>query len=637
MYKVSIPINCDKFHRTLDKKLLLDELKAFDADRVMLNFETELDGHVVLYNEDDYNRQLDYMREACIFFKQNGYEVGAWFWGLQFDEGFSFTEIKTLNGNYAKHFACPTDKSFLEKFAQCLKDIAGLGVDIILLNDDLRFGAWNGFGCVCENHIKMICDDLGEQLEEEQLIKLILNGGKNRYRDAFLRANRSSLEGYAQKMREAVDEVNPNIRLGFCACMSSWDIDGDAFELARIFAGNTKPILRLIGAPYWSASKGNVSRLQTIVELERMEASWNQYSDIELIAEGDVYPRPRLYCAANYLEGFDTALRASGCVDGILRICMDYVSNVGYEKGYLQKYLKNKPIYCDIEKHFTNKKHTGIRIYESQHKVSAMQNPNVLGGELDAQQLFYSSAATVLSSSAIPTVYEGKGVTAIAFGENAYNLTEDCFENGLIIDALAAKILTDRGFDVGIHSLGDAMPINFQYICNSDNYIIAKSCNIFDTEINTHAEILSYGAKRTEELLNVFCYRYENQKGQRFLVFNCNARGNEMLLRHYANAKIIADNVKWLSGNKLPAFCYGNPNLYIQCKQDEQSMAIGIWNFFEDEVISPIINLGQEYESAEFLGGNGTLYKDYVQLTDIQPFEFRGIVLKKLPLSENNK
>ena len=282
MYKVSIPINCDKFHRTLDKKLLLDELKAFDADRVMLNFETELDGHVVLYNEDDYNRQLDYMREACIFFKQNGYEVGAWFWGLQFDEGFSFTEIKTLNGNYAKHFACPTDKSFLEKFAQCLKDIAGLGVDIILLNDDLRFGAWNGFGCVCENHIKMICDDLGEQLEEEQLIKLILNGGKNRYRDAFLRANRSSLEGYAQKMREAVDEVNPNIRLGFCACMSSWDIDGDAFELARIFAGNTKPILRLIGAPYWSASKGNVSRLQTIVELERMEASWNQYSDIEL-------------------------------------------------------------------------------------------------------------------------------------------------------------------------------------------------------------------------------------------------------------------------------------------------------------------------------------------------------------------
>ena len=102
-----------------------------------------------------------------------------------------------------------------------------------------------------------------------------------------------------------------------------------------------------------------------------------------------------------------------------------------------------------------------------------------------------------------------------------------------------------------------------------------------------------------------------------------------MLLRHYANAKLITDNTEWLSGNKLPAFCYGNPNLYIQCKEDESTTAIGIWNFFEDEALSPIINLGQEYESAEFISGDGTLYKDSVQLTDIPPIEFRGIILKK--------
>ena len=76
--------------------------------------------------------------------------------------------------------------------------------------------------------------------------------------------------------------------------------------------------------------------------MSRLEAGWNHYDDIEIIAEGDVYPRPRLNCAANYLEGFDTALRASGAIDGILRICMDYVSNVGYESGYLKQYLKNK-------------------------------------------------------------------------------------------------------------------------------------------------------------------------------------------------------------------------------------------------------------------------------------------------------
>lgn len=185
-------------------------------------------------------------------------------------------------------------------FQRCLKDVAGTGVDMILLNDDLRFGAWSGFGCLCENHVRMICEQLGENVEETRLRELILSGGKNRYRDAFLNANKRSLQKYAVKMRRAADEVNPKLRLGFCACVSSWDIDGDAFEISKLLAGNTKPILRLIGAPYWVACSGK-EYLQDVVELERMEASWNRDSEIELIAEGDAYSCPRLNCPASYL------------------------------------------------------------------------------------------------------------------------------------------------------------------------------------------------------------------------------------------------------------------------------------------------------------------------------------------------
>ena len=66
-------------------------------------------------------------------------------------------------------------------------------------------------------HIEMIRKQLGEEIEENRLKEFILNGGKNKYRDAFLHANRLSLENYAVTMRRAVDEINPNIRLGFCA------------------------------------------------------------------------------------------------------------------------------------------------------------------------------------------------------------------------------------------------------------------------------------------------------------------------------------------------------------------------------------------------------------------------------------
>jgi hypothetical protein len=35
-------------------------------------------------------------------------------------------------------------------------------------------------------------------------------------------------------------------------------------------AGNTKPILRLIGAPYWAIKQGWGNRLADVIELERM-------------------------------------------------------------------------------------------------------------------------------------------------------------------------------------------------------------------------------------------------------------------------------------------------------------------------------------------------------------------------------
>lgn len=629
MYRVNMPINCDKFHRTENKQLILDELRAFDADRVLLNFETVLDGHILVYNSEDYQRQIDRITEACAFFKQHGYEVCAWFWGLMFDEPFGFTTIKTVAGKHVGGFACPTDTALIDKMQQCMADVAKTGVDMILINDDLRFGAWGSFGCLCKNHVRMICDEVGEQLSEEQLRELILSGGQNKYRDAFLKVNRESLANYAIQMRKAVDAVNPNVRMGFCACMTSWDIDGDAYELSKLLAGNTRPLLRLIGAPYWATGNKEENRLHSIVELERMEASWNPYPEIELLAEGDAFPRPRLYCPANYLEGFDMTIRASGALDGILRIPIDYVSNVGYEKGYLKHYLKNKPTYQAIEKHFGGKKHTGIRVYETQHKVATMQMPNALGKPADMEKAFYPSAARVLATNAIPTVYEGRGVTGIAFGENAYALTDECFDNGLIIDLLAAKILSDRGFDVGVDEFGDLVRINFQYIKEDDNYIIANGRKIFDIKVNPEADVISSASLKPEQQSIPFCYKYQNKKGQKFLVFNCIGKDNEMLLKSHANAKLIADNTEWLSGNKLPAFCYGNPNLYIQCKEDDKTTVIGIWNFFEDEVIDPVIQLGQKYKSAEILCGSGELCDDTVRLDDIPPFAFRGIVLEK--------
>jgi hypothetical protein len=64
----------------------------------------------------------------------------------------------------------------------------------------------------------------------------------------------------------------------------------------------------------------------------------------------------------------------------------------------------------------------------------------------------FSNAQAILTSNAIPTVYEGEGICSICFGENARYIDEKDVHGGLILDAAAAEILERRGFDVGLVS-----------------------------------------------------------------------------------------------------------------------------------------------------------------------------------------
>ena len=170
-----------------------------------------------------------------------------------------------------------------------------------------------------------------------------------------------------------------------------------------------------------------------------------------------------------------------------------------------------------------------------------MQLPNSLGLSTDIEEVFYSSAARILAANAIPTIYDGDGTTGIAFGENAYQLAREDFDNGMIIDARAAKILADRGIDVGIESFGEEIKSKYQYICCDDNYIIADNCSTFDVKLNYGCKILSYASDDFENLKSPLCYLYQNAEGQKFLVFNCIAKKSESFLKEYCNAKIIAD------------------------------------------------------------------------------------------------
>lgn len=622
MYKISVPVMNMNLKRN-GREETLEEIRRFDAERVFLALDTyEL-------NSEKRRAVMKELADNCSFFKEHGFEVGAWIWTFWIKGNTDFRNMRAINGAEIKEYMCPTDKNFVKFASEYIKEVAGCGVDLIQFDDDFRYGFLSSTAaCLCDGHIDEINRITGDDSTREELEGYIISGGKNKYRDAYLKVNGESLRQFASEMRRAVDEVDPSIRVGACACMSSWDIDGtDALELARILAGGTKPFVRLIGAPYWGVKQAWGNCLQDVIELERMESAWTRDDDVEIMAEGDAYPRPRSQCPASYLEGFDTAIRASGCTDGILKYGIDYCSNAGYERGYSVFHARNRELYSRIDELFQNKEHCGVRVYESMKKVSDMVMPTAVNTDVNIQDLFFSKAARTLAYNTVPTVYSGEGVCGAVFDENARTLPLKALKKGLIIDIAAAEILTKRGVDVGIESIGMATAGETEHFINDNCHILSLGASVYDVKLKDGAEVLS----DMETPLGILpvSYRYENADSQRFLVFNINTRSAaDNLLKHYARSRQYSEQIKWLSGESLPAYVYGHPSLYIQCKKGQGSLSVGLWNFFTDTAIEPVVELDADYSKIEFANCSGRLDGNRVYLDDIASYAFAGFTVE---------
>ena len=643
-YKISVPVMNENVKRCGRERVLAD-LRELDAERVFLALDC--------YEIDTEKRReaIDELKENCAFFKSHGLEVGAWIWAFMFKEPVSFNTVTMVTEKHTKDdkIACPADEDFLKYSGEYIADIARCGVDLIMYDDDLRFGFHRdgNMDCLCPLHVKMINEKVGEELTRGELVSKILSGGKNKYRDAWIECNGRSLEAFAANGRKYVDTVDPKIRLGACTSMVSYDVDGTTVaKMAHIMAGKNKPFARLSGAPYWAAknpgSWGNT--LADVIELERMESSWTADGEIELMAEGDTYPRPRFICPASYLEGFDTALRASGCINGILKYAIDYISSSDYERGYIQAHKRNRELYREIDAFFGDKRLCGVRVYESMKKVADADLDMGKEPHTYTQNMFFSMAARLLDCQGIPTVYEGDGACGIAFGENARHLDESARKGGLIIDALAAKILHEQGIDVGIEKIGErvttAAEYFYEYNETTATYGVGSYAHKFKKDIRVLSEAGKNGAfslmsERSDDISVPLSYTYENADGERYFVLNvdlldCEDRYVGRFLRVSLRGRQIFDNIEWLSGKRLPAYCTNNPFVYLLAKESDDGLTVGVWNFFADPIFEPVVMLGDDYSSIKLAGkACGSLDGRCVRLSEIAPYSFAFFEVKK--------
>ena len=569
------------------------------------------------------------------FFREKGLECGIWIRSLGFGTPMSptapkvsWTRLTSVTGNApAVDAFCPEDPGFVESYLKYVKEIAACGPQLIQLDDEHCLSVRPGIGCFCHRHRKLMTERLGEEIELEGLPEKLFTGKRNKYRDAWLDISGETHLRFTSKVRDAIHEVDPAIRVGFCAGYTSWDIEGiDALSLTRNLAGDNEPFLRFTGAPYWcNTTKGRFpgQKLNTVIECAREQAAWSRDSGVEVYGEADSYPRPTYQSHANLIECFDIAMQAEGVRS--LKYLFDYYSGPAYEQKYYKLHLRHIPLYAHIVKTFDGLQDAGVRLYRRFDRIRRADLGDTFVGEKPVMGRFFSSAAAMLTQLCIPVCYTGNATVGAAFGEDVLDIPEDQFPEKLILDLPAAKLLMEKGVDLGIRSVTpcDGSGAEHYYLADGTTEYVSNSHSGLGLFPGMHSGYYDAALAEDTKVLSEFVYHDKNRpsscivprgKTEYFiLLFDAAALGQTSSAEcTYCRQAQLMDFI----GGSYPAI-KGESGVYCLCKQapDGKKMAVLIENLSYDTIFDFDIELDGSWDTASLYGGEGILSPDKKRLS----------------------
>ncbi len=571
---------------------------------------------------DEYAKQLG---EHVAFFKAHDFNVGIWMESFGFggplndfiaQEMQDEPRITSVSGKVAGDAFCPEGEKYTALSVRRVQAIAKYAKpDMIMLDDEMCLSVRPGLGCFCEKHMRLYEQKFGKAHTREELKELIFTGYNERYRKGWQQVVGDTMRNYCTAMRKALDEVNANIRMGFCTGYTSWDVEGAAaIELAKLLAGNTKPFLRFSGAPYWVVRRRfGAQKLAEVIECTRMQQQWCDGHGIETFCETDSFPRPRYYVPFSVCEALDVALHASGDM-GSFKYLFCYDANPSFETGYVTRHLRNQPLYDFIDKHFENKQAVGVKVFDEQRKIKDKHLPLENVDERAIMSGLFSHAASTLGINSIPTTYGNDYDCGIVFGD-VVNYVKT-FPKKMIIDGTAALLLQERGYDLGISSykravqptaekFGNSLPLRYHWGATQYYQMQLKDGIIHESvfvDINGSEYPSSYRCVSNGTEFLVLCIDGETSDG------------SSHALQSYYRQQQLLDFI----GKKYP-YIQGQPGVYTLCKDGENERAVLFVNISEDDLFDFDIQLDKTYSSMEMLGAEGELCGDKIVVKSVVP------------------
>ena len=253
-----------------------------------------------------------------------------------------------------------------------------------------------------------------------------------------------------------------------------------------------------------------------------------------------------------------------------------------------------------------------------------MTIPKKMENTCSIEDTAFSPSIKMLTSCSLPITYGERFCAGVAFGEDVKAVPKDKLSSGLILDLRACELLMEQGVDVGIVKIEEDKQADREHVLSDGNYVALDGESRFRV-VEPKPDAVIETAFVCGEQEYPASFRYTNAEGKKFFVLCFDAYFNsEALFRTYPCAKQLAAAAEWLSGEKLPAVCFDNPDLYLQTKQCGSRLAVGLWNFSTDEIAEPLVTLPQSGTLLNTIRCSAQIDKNAVRLSPLAPFAFAG-------------
>ncbi len=499
-----------------------------------------------------------------------------------------YQHVVNFDGQESPHGMCALDPGFQQDFARKIARVVEIArPPMVLLEDDYVQSHQPGvvLGCFCPRHLAEFSRRAGKNYTREEVANFFIEDQPETLalRKIFAEVNRDSLVELSTVIRQAVDKVAPETRIGLCECGVT-DIDGFmTFAVARALAGkNPRPFIRVTGTEYSSEDSGRRIPLRTahlLFDAEQMPP------DVEWVHESDTYPHTTYFMSPAYLETQLLKALYLGA-DGSLFYALQYLDDPAEDIGYLDMYKKNLPRFEAIHALGKGGELAGCRVQHDPLSVSAkrLTKASFFAGGGD-----YAWGCAMLSRMGIP--YSTRhGSPTLLIGNEAEVLSDaeltHILSSAAFLDVKAAQICEKRGFgpllgvavksiekyEICIEQLAD-IP-EFADIAGRLSYnnayapAGAEGVQYSNLELLPGAEAMSYFLNPEGEKIQVASSRFVNNRGGRVAVISYSLAQNQSSAAFsLRKRKMLLRTFQWLRQSELPATVIDCPNVSIMVKR----------------------------------------------------------------------